>query len=216
MKPLSESDRSWLERIPKVELHLHLEGAIPLDAMWELVKKYGGDPEVPDRKGLEERFRFRDFHHFIETWVWKIQFTREYDDFAFIAEAVAKALAAQNVRYAEVFFSPGDYFRFGLEPQPLAEAVRTGLSRVEEVEVALIPDLVRDIGPDVGMRIVDQVAEVRDLGLVGIGLGGTEPEFPPKPFAPVYARAREKGFRTTAHAGEAAGPESIWGAIRGL
>ena len=216
MNGLPESDRLWLERIPKVELHLHLEGAIPLPALWELVEKYGGDPEVPDLKALEERFRFRDFHHFMETWVWKNQFIREYEDFTFISEAAAGNLVEQNVKYAEVFYSPGDYIRYGLHPQPMTEAIRRGLSGVPGVEIALIPDLVRDLGPEVGMRIVDQVSEVQDLGLVGIGLGGTEPGFPPEPFKPVFERAREKGFRTTAHAGEAAGPESVWGAIRSL
>ena len=65
-------DADWFERLPKVELHLHLEGAIPYDALWELVRKYDGD--VQSRKALEKRFEYRDFAHFIETWLWKNQF----------------------------------------------------------------------------------------------------------------------------------------------
>ena len=84
--------KTWFERVPKVELHLHLEGAIPLPALWELVEKYGGDPAVPDQAALQRRFAYRDFPHFIETWVWKNQFLREYEDFSFIAEAVAADL----------------------------------------------------------------------------------------------------------------------------
>ena len=64
-------EMSWSERVPKVELHLHLEGAIPHDALWELVQKYGGDPSVPHLEALERRFEYRDFAHFIETWIWK-------------------------------------------------------------------------------------------------------------------------------------------------
>ncbi|OQY26009.1 MAG: adenosine deaminase, partial [Anaerolineaceae bacterium 4572_32.1] len=105
------TESSWFEQIPKVELHLHLEGAIPLDALWELVGKYGGDPAVPDLAALERKFEYRDFPRFIETWIWKNGFLREYEDFTFIAEAVACDLAAQNVRYAEVFFSPTDFAR---------------------------------------------------------------------------------------------------------
>jgi adenosine deaminase len=97
-------DMNWFERVPKVELHLHLEGAIPHDALWELVQKYGGDPSVPNLKALERRFEYRDFPHFIETWVWKNGFLREYEDFTLIAEAVARDLAGQNIRYAEAFF----------------------------------------------------------------------------------------------------------------
>jgi adenosine deaminase len=95
---------SWFERVPKVELHLHLEGAIPHDALWELVQKYGGDPSVPDLGALERRFEYRDFPHFIETWSWKNGFLREYQDFTLIAEAVARDLAGQNIRYVEAFF----------------------------------------------------------------------------------------------------------------
>ena len=97
---------AWLARVPKAELHLHLEGAIPLPALFELVQRHGGDPSVASVADIEAKFRFRDFPHFIEMWIWKNGFLRAYDDFAFIAEAMARELARQNVRYAEVFFSP--------------------------------------------------------------------------------------------------------------
>jgi adenosine deaminase len=208
--------RDWFELLPKVELHPHLEGAIPLPALWELIQKHGGDPEVPDPAALEERFRYRDFAHFIETWVWKNDFLTEYEDFTFAAAAVARSLLDQNILYAEAFFSAGDFRRHGLEPQPLTEAIRTGLDRVPGVEVRLVADFVRDFGPEHAARTLDEVSEVRDLGVVGVGIGGLEAEFPPEPFADVYREARRRGFRTSAHAGEAAGAQSVWGAIRAL
>ncbi len=207
---------NWFERLPKVELHLHLEGAIPYPALWNLVQKYGGDPTLPDVTALQQRFVFRDFPHFIETWIWKNQFLREYEDFTFIAAAVARDLADQNIRYAEVFYSPVDFAGHGLQVQPLTEAIRAGLARVPEIEVALIADLDRDFGPERAARTLAEVYEVRDLGVIGIGIGGSEQRYPPEPFAEVYARARELGFHTTAHAGEAAGAASIWGALNAL
>jgi adenosine deaminase len=206
----------WCRRLPKVELHLHLEGAIPLDALWELVRKYGGDTDLDGPADLAERFRYRDFAHFIDAWVWKNRFLREYDDFTLVAEAFARDLAAQRIRYVEAFFSPGDFARHGLAVQPLAAAIRAGLDRVADVEVALIADLIRDTGPEVAAATLEAVAEVRELGVIGVGLGGSEQSFPPEPFAPVYERARHLDLRTTVHAGEAAGPASIWGAIRAL
>jgi adenosine deaminase len=206
----------WFERVPKVELHLHLEGAIPLDALWSLVRKYGGDPAVPNRAALARRFRYRDFPHFIETWIWKNGFLRRYEDFTAIAEAVARDLAAQNVRYAEIFFSPTDFARHGLRVGPLARAIRAGLGRAPQIEVALVADLVRDTGPAQAAVTLQQVNEVRHQGVIGVGIGGSEQAFPPEPFAPVYEEARRLGFRTSAHAGEAAGPESVWGAVRAL
>lgn len=206
----------WLAAIPKVELHLHLEGAIPLDAQWQLMQKYGGDPEVPTPEALRQKFVYRDFPHFIQTWIWKNQFLREYADFTFIAEAVAQNLARQNIVYAEAFYSPWEHGTKGMTPQGITEAVRAGLARVPGVEVALVADLVRDAGPAEAARTLEQIAEVKSLGVIGVGIGGSEQAYPPEPFAAVYARARELGFHTSAHAGEAAGAASVWGALRAL
>ncbi len=207
---------NWFERVPKVELHLHLEGAIPYPALWDLIQKYGGAPDLPDLEALKQKFVFRDFPHFIAMWIWKNHFLREYEDFTFIAEAVARDLASQNIRYVEAFYSPVDFARHGLRVQPLTAAIRTGLARVPEVEVGLIMDFVRDIGPETAARTLDEVVEVRDQGVIGVGIGGSEQVYPPEPFAEVYARARALGFHTTAHAGEAAGAASIWGALHAL
>ena len=206
----------WLVRIPKAELHLHLEGAIPLDAMWELIQKYGGDPSLPSVEALAERFQFRDFPHFLQLWIWKNQFLREYEDFTYMSQAFARCLAQQNIRYAEVFFSPVRFVDEGLEIPRLFESIRAGLSSTPEVEVALIADLVRDYGPDRALGTLRDVNEIKDNGIFGIGLGGGEHNFPPELFPTVYREAREMGFRTTAHAGEAAGPPSVWGAIHEL
>ena len=207
---------TWFEQLPKIELHIHLEGAIPHVALWELIQKYGGDPSVPDLRTLEKRFEYRDFSHFIETWSWKNQFLREYEDFTYIAEQTAHDLVSQNVRYAEMFFSPSIFARHGLRVQNLTEAIRAGLSRVPAIEVALVADLVRDYGPKLEINTLEKVKEVKRQGIVGIGIGGSEHEFPPEPFQPLYELARQMGFRTNAHAGEAAGPRSIWSAIRYL
>jgi len=203
--------------MPKVEIHLHLEGAIPLSALSELVQKYGGGSELGSISALEERFRYRDFSHFIETWQWKNGFLREYEDFTFVADLIAEDLARQKIRYVEAFYSPGDFACHGLEAQLLTEAIRAGLDAHDgEITVNLIADLVRDFGPYRGMKWLHEIAEVSNLGVLGIGIGGSEREFPPEAYEEVYEEARRLGFRTMAHAGEAAGPASIWGAIRTL
>jgi adenosine deaminase len=206
----------WLESIPKVELHVHLEGAIPHDALWELIQKYAGDPSCPSRESLRQKLQYRDFPHFIETWVWKNNYLREYEDFTLIAESAAQEFARQNIRYVEAFYSPGDFARHGLQTQRLTEAIREGLARVPQVTVQLVADLIRDFGPDRAACTLAELSEVRNFGVIGIGIGGSEHDFPPEPFAPVYEEARRLGFRTSAHAGEAAGAESVWGAIRAL
>lgn len=207
---------SWFESVPKVELHVHLEGAIPHEALWELIQKYGGDPSVPNIEALKRRFVYTNFSEFIKTWSWKNQFLREYEDFSFIAEVTARDLMAQNIRYAEMFFSPSLFLRRGLDVQNVTEAVRTGLNRAAGIDITLIADLVRDYGPQVEAGTLAKLSEVRDQGIVGIGIGGSEERFPPEPFEPLYREARRFGFRINAHAGEAAGAGSIWGALERL
>lgn len=203
--------------MPKVELHLHLEGAIPLPAMWHLVEEHGGDPDLPDVAALAQRYEYRDFAHFIDTWVWKNRFLDSYAAFEFAAEAVARELVDQSILCAEAFFSPSDFRVFGLDTGNLAMAIRRGLDRVDGVEVSLIVDLVRDTGPAGAARTLDEVREVAaEAKVIGVGIGGSEAEYPPEPFADVYRRAAGSGFHLTAHAGEAAGSESVSGALDAL
>ena len=216
-RPAGAPRLDWLERLPKVELHLHLEGAIPHAALWKLICKYGGDSRVPTADALAAYFAYRDFPEFIDKWLWKQSFLREAADFELIGAAVAGELVRQNIIYAEAFFSPADVDPTVLSAQGVALALRRGLASVPGVEVALIVDLVRDQGPVGAGRTLEEVAEVAaKAGVIGVGIGGSEQLFPPEPFAPVYRRARALGLRLTAHAGEVAGPESVWGAIRAL
>jgi len=208
---------AWLAGLPKAELHLHLEGAIPLPALFRLIEASGGDPAAPTEQALRERLTYPDFPAFIDAWIWKNGFLRRYEDFAFVAEAVAASLAQQNIRYAELFFSPSRFAERGLTTAGLAAAIRSGFARAPEVTLYLIADLVRDHGPRRAAATLAEVVEVADeAGILGIGLGGSEHLYPPEPFAPVFEAARKAGLRTGAHAGEAAGAASVRGAVEAL
>ena len=198
---------------PKVELHLHLEGAIPRKALWALVQAYG-DPETPTLEAMTARFEYRDFAHFIETWQWMLPFIRTPHDWTAVAEAVARSLAAQDIIYAEASISPTDFRQHQLSVAEIATAVRRGLDRVERTRVNLLVDLVRDTGPEWCGRTLEEVIEVAsETGVVGITIGGSEQTYPPGPYAGVYRRAGEAGLGRTVHAGEAGGPENVWTAL---
>ena len=206
-----------LQTLPKTELHLHLEGAIPSEVLLGLIHKYNGAAETPDLACLNARLRYRDFQHFLDTWQWMCTFVREYEDFTQIAHGVAKALAAQHVRYAELHISPPDFLGHGLSISGICKAVRAGLDLAGEPEVALITDLCRTYGPERGRCWLDEIIEVAaEAGIVGIGLGGPEHLAPAPPYADVFRHAALHGLRLVAHAGEAAGPESIWAALNSL
>jgi len=220
---LTEKDSSqhstleWLDNLPKTELHVHLEGAIPLETLWGLIREQGGDSKAPSFEALKTRFTFTNFAHFIEMWVWKSRFIRTYEHYERMAQAVAVSFVQQNIVYVEAFCSPGDAFRHGLNALEVLRAVRRGLDQVSGVHVRLIVDLIRDLGPDRGMTLLEECApHAKELDIVGIGIGGSEQRFPPEPWEGVFRRAKEMGFHTTAHAGEAAGPQSVWAAIQKL
>jgi len=207
----------FIRHMPKVELHIHLEGAIPVNSLWDLVIKYGGNKSIAGPEQLHSKFRYKDFPHFIDTWRWKNQFLREYEDFAFIAKEVAKDLRDQNIRYVEMFYTPSDHFHKNIELQKLTEAIKKGINYYsDDIDIFLIADLCRDTGPDSGMEVVNGLSELKDSNVIGIGIGGSEHKYPPGPYKDVYEEARLCGFRTTAHAGEASGADSIWGVIKEL
>jgi adenosine deaminase len=121
-----------------------------------------------------------------------IGYLREYDDYTLIGEAVARDLARQRIRYVEGFFSPPDYRRSTLDPQRVTEALRTGINRVRSIEVALIADLVRDRGVEHARNLLERMSEVSKYGVIGIGIGGWEPGFPPscsRPLSSVRGRS---------------------------
>jgi adenosine deaminase len=204
---------------PKTELHLHLEGAIPLETLYALIQKRGGDPSVRSIEDLERKFTYTDFAHFIEIWVWKNSFITEEQDFEDIAYQILRNLSEQNVKYIEAFYSPGDYTHQGLSVQGITEYIIKGKERARRdfgIRCELIVDIIRGDGVDVGMQRLDETEPYLGKGLIGIGLGGSEHKFPADPYEPVYKEAERRGFRLTAHGGEAAGPPSIWAVIRKL
>jgi adenosine deaminase len=201
-------------RCPKVELHLHLEGAIPLDTLWLLLTEHGGDPDVTDPGRLAQRMQYTSFEHFLDIWWWMTGFVRRETDFELAAAAVAADLASQNIVYAEASFSPTDFERHGLTPQQIATAIRRGLDRVPDTQVVLNCDLVRNTGPERAATTLQAVLEVAgEADIRGITIGGSERDYPPALFEGVYQTARECGMRLTAHAGEEAGPSSVRDAI---
>jgi adenosine deaminase len=216
---MSRLTRDFLERMPKVELHVHLEGAIPRPALDELALKYGDPPfrDLLDGTKSYPSGHKRSFADFVGVWLKIGGLLREYEDYTFIARALAGELRRQNILYAEVLYSPARDSTAHLQPDRITEAVASGFaSGSGDPSILLIADFVRDNGPAEADRTLDALLALNNGPIAGIGIGGSEAPFPPEPFAPIFEKARDAGLRTQAHAGESAGPESVWGAIRAL
>lgn len=205
-------DPSLIARIPKVELHLHLEGAIPPATLLRIINR----KERMSAEELAARLAYTDFADFIATWSWKNGFIDRAADFEEIAFAVLADLHGHNVLHVEAFYSPGDFARHGLATEAITESLLQGCRRAHDafgIRCDLIVDLVRDHGPEVGRRRLDEVTPYLGEGLIGIGLGGSEQYFPADPYASVFREAAARGFRLTAHAGEVAGAASVRAAV---
>ena len=104
---------TWHDSVPKVELHVHLEGAIPHEGLFDLIQKYGGDRSVPDAAALAKRFQYKDFRQFIETWSWKNQFLADTRTFRTSPNSWPGTLSGKGFGNAEMFFSPSLFVRVG-------------------------------------------------------------------------------------------------------
>lgn len=208
-----------LLKIPKIELHLHLEGAIPAKTLLDLAMKRGNDRSLRTLDDLHKKLTFREFSHFIELWAWMTTLIREESEFEEISYEVLQELSRQNVKYVEASYSPGDYWRQGFSVEGITENLMKGKERAArdfDIKCELIIDLIRDHGPEKGLQYLNAATPYLGKGVIGIGLGGSEQSFPPDPYVPIYKEARERGFRLTAHAGEAAGSHSIRTAVEKL
>jgi adenosine deaminase len=194
-----------------VELHLHLDGAMAIPWLLERVRRR--DAGVATAEALRARLAFRTFDEFIDRWVWKCGFLDRYEDFESLAESVLAGLAAEGVVHVEPSISPGDYEKaHGLAAAGVVEAVLRGVeraTRAHDITCGLVVDLIRNHGPATAARRLEEITPYRGQGVVAVGLGGSEAQYPPGPFAEVYAEAARRGFHRTAHAGEVGGPESV-------
>jgi len=216
---LTNKIEQFIREMPKVELHLHLEGAIPLETLLNFIKRERKEPSIKTIEDLRKKLTYSSFEHFIEVWIWKNTFINYERDFKELVYQVLRTLSQQNVKYAEITYSPGDYWRIGLSARKITEYLIEGKEKAYHdfnIRSELIVDLIRDHGPEIGMHRLDELTPYQGKGLIGITIGGSEQSFPPDPYTHVYKEAKNRGFRLTAHAGEAAGAGSIWAAINKL
>jgi adenosine deaminase/aminodeoxyfutalosine deaminase len=190
---------------PKAELHLHLEGSIEPETLRELA------PEL-SLEEIRQRYQYQDFLGFLQSYKWVIDHLQGPEDYALITRRLLERLAAENVLYAEIILSAGVILWMNQAIGPVYEAVRRE-SQASNVEVWWLFDGVRQFGVDQVMKVAELAAERRDDGVLGFGIGGDEARGPAQLFRDVYRFAAGRGLHLTAHAGETAGPESVWAAL---
>jgi len=211
----------FAHRLPKVELHVHLEGSIRPATLLQLAQRNGARLPAQDVEGLRDFYRFRDFAHFVEVYVTITGCLRTPDDYRLIAYEFGSDCARQNIRYAEVTFTIATNVRLtGLPWQAILEGLNAGRAQARAefgVEWGWVFDISRD-NPETQAQVVEIAlaarAKAEDGGLVALGLGGSEAEFPSELFEQTFMQARQASLPRVPHAGENAGPRSVWAALR--
>jgi aminodeoxyfutalosine deaminase len=215
---------SYLRAAPKAELHVHLEGAIAPATALVLAQRNGIDLPVRNEAEMSAWFAYRDFDHFLTIIRAVAGCLRTAEDYERVVYELGAALASQNARYAEVTITPSLHHLRDVSFDTYFAGMTRGRARVLAnfgVELSWIFAIIRQWhDPTLVATMADYTTSVaidgRQDGVVALGLAAAEADAPPEPFAPWFARARAAGLHSAPHAGETAGPASVWGAIRAL
>ncbi|MGA9529342.1 MAG: adenosine deaminase [Terriglobales bacterium] len=210
----SRPSNAFLPSLPKAELHLHLEGSIEPATLLELRQRHGMEGATLGE--VEQLYKFTDFAGFLLAFKDVTGHLRTPEDYELIVYRLMERLKAQNVLHAEVTVSAGVCLWRKQDFAAIFEGLERGRERGQKdfgISLLWIFDAVRQFGAEKAQAVVDLAIQFRDRNVAAFGIGGDEIKGPPELFAEVFARAAEHGLHLVAHAGESAGPESIWGAL---
>lgn len=216
LKPVSpERLPDLLRRMPKAELHMHIEGSLEPELMFALAKRNNVPLRFADEQALRDAYVFNNLQEFLDIYHEGTLVLKTEQDFYDMTSAYLARAQADNVLHTEIFFDTQTHTGHGLD----AETVINGLHRActdapakYGMTASLILCFLRHLSEEEAFECLEQALPLRDK-IVGIGLASSEVGHPPEKFAKVYARARQLGFRLVAHAGEEAPPAYIWSAL---
>jgi aminodeoxyfutalosine deaminase len=204
---------------PKIELHVHLEGTVRSRTLLQIARRNGVALPADSVDGLAGLYQYRDFAHFIDVWLLTTGALRTERDFRQVVIDYAAEAASHGAVYLEGIFTPAEPVRRGTGWDEVFTGYCDGAQQAAEqhgVQIRLTPDVPRGFPLEAAELTARHAVAYRDRGVVALGVGGPEAEFPPEQYARAFAIARDGGLGSVPHAGEAAGPASIRGALDSL
>jgi aminodeoxyfutalosine deaminase len=208
----------WLQDVPKVELHCHLEGSTSPETYLRLAKENGVNLPFTTAEEGRGYFQFKNLVHFLEVYHTCTTAIRKPADFHFLIDQFAKSRAAENIRYCEFFVSLALHILHEVNPEEALAAIAKACRQAEikyNIKLRCIPDISRD--RDIGVSLDALKATIRKKNeyIIGFGLGGSE-RTDSKKFAGLFTTAADSGLRVVAHAGEWRDTGVIWDVIKHL
>jgi adenosine deaminase len=206
---------AYLRGLPKAELHLHIEGTLEPELLFELARRNGVDLRFRTVEALRAAYRFTDLQSFLDIYYEGAGVLRTEQDFHDLTWAYLQRAAADGVRRAEIFFDPQTHTDRGIPFDVVLDGIEAALGEGRSrlgISSGLILCFLRHLPAEAAMATLE-VALPHAGRLLGVGLDSSEVGHPPSRFVEVFARARAEGLRVVAHAGEEGPPEYIWGAL---
>ncbi|MGI8628221.1 MAG: adenosine deaminase [Geodermatophilaceae bacterium] len=204
-----------LMTLPKAELHLHIEGTMEPELVFELAARNRVAVPFADIEDLRGRYVFEDLQSFLNLYYAAMDVLRTAEDFTDLARAYLSRAHAQGVRHVEMFFDPQPHMDRNVPIEAVIDGLRVALdeaAQADRMTGGLILCFLRDRGPDEAGSVL-MAAASRIGSLIGVGLDSAEVGHPPAAFRAVYAAARKQGLHTVAHAGEEGPPSYVWEAL---
>jgi adenosine deaminase/aminodeoxyfutalosine deaminase len=211
---------AFIADLPKAELHVHHVGSAAPHTVAQLAARHAGSTPVPaDPALLADYFTFTDFAHFVEVYLSVVDLIRDAEDIWTLTYEIARDMAAQQIRYAELTLTPYSSIVRGIPAEAFCEAVEDARRRAavdHGVQLRWCFDIPGEAGVPAADLTLEVALKLRPDGLVSFGLGGPELGVPRAQFGPHFAAARAAGLHSVPHAGESTGPETVWDALTHL
>ena len=207
-----------IKKLPKLEQHIHIVGSTKPETLLGIIEDNGVEMPFKNLDDVKQFFQYGDFSHFIAVYSTVNDCITDPKYYERITYEMLESEAACNVKHVEAIFSPNDHVRRDLDYGEMLDAINKGIRRAKRkfgISCTIRVDLVRNYGPEVAAKELGWIKKKGD-NIVAVDLGGSENGFPPEPYEKVFKKASDLGLHLVAHAGEDAGPESIWGAIKTL
>jgi adenosine deaminase len=214
----ADSLDSFIARLPKVELHLHIEGSLEPEHMVALAARNGVTLPYADVEAVRAAYQFENLQSFLDLYYQGMSVLRTRADFRDLTLAYMRRLAADNGRHAEIFFDPQGHTDRGIPFSDVIEGILDGLAAAERdlgITSGLILCFLRHLSEEDAFATLDMALPYLDR-LVGVGLESSEMGHPPSKFARVFAKVRDLGLKIVAHAGEEGPPAYVWEALDAL
>jgi len=219
-RPTLRPTPAFLAKLPKTDLHVHLDGSLRLATIIDLAEKQGVEIPSHDPEGLAKAIHMGEICHDLNDYLKAFDVTLDVlqDEKALYRAAyeLAEDAAKENVRLMEVRYAPILHTRKGLPMTRIVEAVINGLADARRdfgIVCNVIICGIRHIAPEQSVRLAELAVAYKSKGVVGFDLAGAEYDYPAKKFSDAFKLVRRNNVNSTCHAGEAYGPESIHQAI---